>query len=179
MLNETMETYENLEDALDAEDSRKKESSLDPKKYHPHLFYREQARYAGMVKKYLDHFDKEQIFIIIFDDMVKDVAKVYKNTCNFLEIDDKFQPTFEIQNARRAYRSKQLQILFKKTPDSAKKILRKIPYSQDIYNKINYPEVKSKGMDPVLKKKLQIEMLPEIENLSKLLGRDLTFWCKN
>jgi hypothetical protein len=33
-------------------------------------------------------------------------------------------------------------------------------------------------MDYELKRQLQLEFLPEIEKLSELLQRDLTFWCK-
>ena len=33
-------------------------------------------------------------------------------------------------------------------------------------------------MRPELRRQLQEEFLPEVEQLSKLLGRDLTHWCK-
>ena len=34
-------------------------------------------------------------------------------------------------------------------------------------------------MDPDLYKCLQDEFLPEVESLSELLGRDLTYWCRD
>ena len=32
-------------------------------------------------------------------------------------------------------------------------------------------------MNPVLRARLQREFRPEVEKLSELIGRDLTFWC--
>ncbi len=176
LLNETLETYDDFQDALNAEQYRKQESTT--KKYSPHIFYRDQMKYNEMVKRYLDVFGKENVMIIIFDDMKNNVLEIYKKTCIFLDIDINFMPIFEIKNASRAYRSKKLQILFKKTPESIKFFFRKIPFSQNFYKKINYPEKKIPTIDPKLKQQLQQEILLEITILSKLLNRDLTFWCK-
>jgi len=176
LLNETLETCDNFQDALKAEESRKKESNS--KKYSPHIFYREQMKYSKMVKRYLDIFGKDQVMVIILDDLKNNVSDVYKKICTFLNIDSTFKPEFEVKNASRAYRSKKLQIIFKTTPESIKKFIRKIPFSQNFYKKINYPEKKIPTINPKLKQQLQQEMLPEITILSRLLNRDLTFWCK-
>lgn len=176
LLNETLENIENLETALEHEAIRKNESSS---KYTPHIFYREQVKYSEMLKYYFDEFDKDKILIIIFDDLKNNSHEIYQKTCKFLSIDENFIPKFEIQNIARSYRSKKLQIIFKKIPNSIKNILRLIPYSSRFYEKINYPEKKYSKLDPILRKKLQNEFLPEIKKLSILLDRDLTFWCKN
>jgi len=34
-------------------------------------------------------------------------------------------------------------------------------------------------MDPILRKELQVMFFPEIEELGKLIDRDLMFWCEN
>lgn len=175
LLNETLETYTNFEDALNAEKLRENEPS---KKYSPHVFYREQMKYTQMVKRYFDVFDKENVMVIIFDDLKNNVLEVYRKTCLFLEIDEDFVPEFEVKNASRAYRSKKLQIIFKKTPESIKKFFRQIPFSQNFYKKVNYPEKKIPTINQKLKHELQQEILPEISSLGNLLGRDLSSWCK-
>jgi hypothetical protein len=176
LLNETLENIEDLETALEHETLRKNELSS---KYPPHIFYREQVKYSEMVECYFNEFDKDKILIIIFDDLKNNSREVYQKTCKFLSIDESFMPKFEIQNVARSYRSKKLQIIFKKIPNPIKGIFRIIPYSSRLYEQINYPEKKHSEFDPLLRKKLQNEFLPEIKKLSMLLDRDLTFWCKN
>ena len=48
-----------------------------------------------------------------------------------------------------------------------------------MYRKINNIPSKRDELSSALKKKLQDELKPEIIELSSLLNRDLTFWCKN
>ena len=176
LLNETIETFKNFSDALDAENFRKTE--INSKKYSHHLFYREQMCYSKMIKRYFDHFDKKNIFIIIFDDFKKNPLEIFKNICIFLEIDHNFIPKIEIKNVSRAYRSKFIQIIFKRTPDFLKNILRYIPYSREIFIRINFPEKSIPKMNTSLKMQLQKEILGEMQSLSLLLNRDMTFGCK-
>lgn len=175
LLNETLENIEDLEGALQAEKIRKKT----PSKFSPHVFYRDQVKYSEMVKRYFEIFNANQILVIIFDDLKKNPIEIYKKICNFLSIDNDFLPKFEVKNAARAYRSKKLQVIFKKIPEPIKKILRKIPNLSKLYEQINYPEKKHSDFGPEYRKQLQHEFLPEIHKLSKILNRDLTFWCRD
>ena len=106
-----------------------------------------------MVKSYFNEFNKDKILIIIFDDLKNNSREIYQKTCKFLSIDENFIPKFEIQNAARSYRSKKLQIIFKKIPNSIKNIFKLIPYSSRFYEKINYPEKKYSKFDPILRKR--------------------------
>ena len=58
-------------------------------------------------------------------------------------------------------------------------IMGKIPGIREFYLNINLPVSKRDGINPELQRNLQKELLPEIEELSTLLNKDLTYWCKN
>ena len=46
------------------------------------------------------------------------------------------------------------------------------------FKSLNIKYVPRSPMKPELRKKLQAEFVPEVEQLSELLGRDLTHWYK-
>lgn len=168
-----------FEKALDAEKIRLEEELKNPGTHNPFLFYRKTARYVDQVKKYVDIFGLENIHIQIFDDFKKNPIKEFQIICRFLDIDDTFVPAMEHYNKRRVSRSKTLQSLVNKTGGTKfRKIIRKIPKIQNAYNLINRPYATKDQISNELKEQMKKELKPEIEELSKLIKRDLTFWCK-
>ena len=169
-----------FEEAINAEKIREEEERLHPGKYNPNLFYRKNARYIEQVKRYVDLFGMENIHIRIFDDFLKDPIGSYKKTCKFLDIDSNFTPTVPHENKRRVNRSRTLQsIIHKNRGNKAKKFLGKIPKIQSLYNSINRPYATEDNVSNELREKLKNDLKPEIDELSKLLGRDLSYWCQN
>ncbi|MDQ3564371.1 MAG: sulfotransferase domain-containing protein [Pseudomonadota bacterium] len=75
------------------------------------LFYMEIGKYTDQVKRYFDRFGRETVHIIIYDDLKQDAASVYRETLRFLNIDDRFQPTFKIVNPNKQVRSKTFESL--------------------------------------------------------------------
>jgi hypothetical protein len=60
-----------------------------------------------------------------------------------------------------------------------RKIVSKIPKIQDVYNTVNRPfALKENKIREELEQKLKVDLKPEIEALSKLIKKDVTFWCK-
>ncbi len=176
---ETMEDLEDFEEAIKAEKWRKKENEKSPGKWHPHMFYSDIAKYTPQVKRYFDNFDKEKIKIVISDDLKKDTLKTYKEILSFLDVDDNFVPDLKLYNTHREYRSRTLQAAMKNNKMQLRSILGKIPGASSAFRAINQPHRVREPMTPELRKKLQNEFLPEIKELGELIGRDLTFWCKN
>ena len=179
---------ENIADfrtALDAEMIRKQGLGI-PKGCYliEGLFYREIARYTQQVKRYLDTFGKEKVHIIIFDDFKRDTTRVYRQTLRFLDVDPNFQLNFELSNANKRMRSAFLQRCMLQLPGVARWLGRK-PSRSNFWRK-TYRRIRSfnvvqearPALDLELKRCLQVEFAPEMENLSQLLGRDLMHWCK-
>ena len=48
--------------------------------------YLENGRYYKHLQRYLSHFDKDQLHIILFDDLKADPQSVYDSICDFLMI---------------------------------------------------------------------------------------------
>src|SRR5262249_26128809 len=95
-----------FEEALAAEADRRQGKRL----YQSALntmgfFYRAAATYTPQVQRYFAVFGREQVHVIIFDDFKDATAEVYRQTCEFLEVDPQFQPEFRIVNANKGVHS--------------------------------------------------------------------------
>ena len=179
LFTETMEDIEDFGEAIKAEKWRKEENRKNPGKWHPHMFYTDIGKYSIQVKRYFEQFGKENVKVIILDDMKKDMKGIFKEVLDFLEVDSDFIPEFKIFNEHREYRSRSLQSAMKSNKFGLRTILRSFPKASSIYRAVNQPVKKKIPIDPVLRKKLQEQFLPEIKELGEMIGRDLTFWGKN
>ena len=172
--------YDSFEKALEAEEKRKQENNRFPGKFNPYYFYRDIAKYTEQVKRYLDLFSAQKIHIIIFEDYINNTEQGFRKLCEFLEINPNFKPSFEHMNQIRSLRSESVQKIVNKVAGSKLKTkLSKIPKIQQAYWFLNSPNYSRPKIDPDLRKKLCIELEPEINELSKLLNMDLTYWYKN
>jgi len=175
---EMIESISNFEEALQAEPKRLDENNITLGKHPPEILYRTVVKYAKQISRYHKEFGKENIKVIIFDEITKHPKEVYKEIFEFLEIDSSFIPDFQAVNQNRKPRNRLLQSLFKKN-QKLSSIIGKIPGIQTFYQSINLPVSKRDAINPELQRNLQKELLPEIEELSTLLNKDLTYWCKN
>ncbi len=137
----------------------------------------ELSLYYDQIKRYFDIFPKNQIKIILFDDLVKHQEKTIKEVYNFLSINDQFYTSLDKKNAAE-------------TPKYPKtnKLLTDIGIKQLVLKAINN-ETKQKLKSYLFsKKKNQLSqtdkafLLPffEKDNLktSKLIGIDLSHWLQ-
>lgn len=179
------EDMKDLEAALEAEENRKKGLHL-PKAAHAvkTLFYRDVAKYTQQVQRYLHVFGRESVHIIIYDDFKKDTGLVYRETLRFLGVSEGFCPEFKIINANKTVRSKTLLRILTDQPASLRLLARILvpcplrPAVVQVLQRLNIQYIPRSPMDPDLRRRLQKEFAPEVEQLSDLLGRDLTHWCR-
>jgi hypothetical protein len=176
------EDIEDFEAALAAEEDRKKGLCW-PSKPHiiNYLFYRDVVKYTEQVRRYFDAFGRENVRVIIFDDFKEFTPNVYRGTLLFLGVDPDFQPDFRFVNPNSTFRSKLLQD-FVVDPRCKRIRQRILPGWLDgaVFGRLRALNTSRKlrpSMDRELRARLQREFLPEVERLSELLGRDLTFWC--
>ena len=86
---------------------------------------------------------------------------------------------FPHENKRRVNRSRTLQsIIFKSRKNKSRIFLSKIPKIQSLYNSINRPYATEDNVSNEFRQKLKNDLKPEIDELSKLIGRDLSYWCQ-
>jgi hypothetical protein len=180
------EDIEDFESALGAEEARK-QGQLIPKESHfvEGLFYRETVKYAEQVKRYFNVFGRKSVHVIAYDDFKQDTAKVYRETLAFLGVDPSFQPSIRVINPNKTLRSRRLQGLLVAPPTMLMKIYRQVvPVSLQgrllkRLKKLNTQHTDRPMLDPALKRRLQLEFQSEVQQLSGLLGRDLSNWSSS
>ena len=144
------------------------------------LGYRETARYAQQVRRYFDVFGRENVHVIIYDDFASNTSAVYRDTLRFLDVRPDFQPDFPVINSNHRARSMRVQrfllrrpmVLLRITPPRLRKVVGRF------FLRLNTTYGPRPPMDPELRRRLLKEFEPEVEELSSLLGRDLSSWCK-
>lgn len=147
--------------------------------------YRDVVAFTDQINRYLTVFPTRQVHIVLYDDIIADVADVYRDVLQFLEIDPTFQPKFVVQNANKVTRNARLQDFIVNTPDWGTRVGRLILPARGlrkgvkrVFKRFNTRYVKRETMPPALREQLAAELRPEVSRLSTLLDRDLTHWCR-
>lgn len=141
--------------------------------------------YYDHLSNYMKYFPKNNILIMLHDDMGKDPVQFFEKICDFLGIDSTFKPSqlYTRINEAKEPRSRIINKLAIKTSLLLRKwdmlgpyykirnslLLQKIMFSK-AYGK-NYPTMSESD-----RKRLQDEYRDQIIGLSGLIGRDLTNW---
>jgi len=181
------EDQPSFEAALAAETERKAGRRIPPSAHIiSGLFYRDVARYSEQVQRYFDTFDRDQVYVIIFDDFKEDTAREYTRALKFLGVNPTPATQLHVVNPAKMPRNHKLNMMLKYpkgTPWYARiraltpPFIRR-PISTMLHKWITVP-LQKPPLDPVLRAELQREFLPDVEKLSTLLGRDLTHWCRS
>jgi hypothetical protein len=171
------EKVENFEDALAMD------RQYSGRTRHRRRNYTDGAKYAEYVRMYLENFGKNQVHIIIFEEMVRDTEGVYRELCSFLGIRNDVEIEFGRHNARRKPRFKKMSLLLipsSKAVQVGKRVLGRrrmlgsLVRSAREWN-ARYEEVAE--MRPEVRRSLEGEFAEDVAQLSDLLGMDLTnYW---
>jgi hypothetical protein len=184
-LNFGLEDIVDFEAALEAEKDRKRGLRL-PSSLRPtenwRCLYQEFVRYTEQVQRYVDTFGWENVHIIIFDDIIDDVAKVYRETLRFLDVDPDFQTNLDKDQPDVRIRSKSLLNFLNSPPPVLRSLVLAtipLPIRDRITKGLRRLNVTSvPALDQGLRRRLQAEFLSEVQQLNKLIGSDLTHWCQ-
>lgn len=181
------ETISDFQEALDAEPGRRRGLNIPAKTlYPPGLLYRDVGRYVHRVEHYLSFFGRDRVQIIVFDDFKSDTAATYAETLRFLGVADDFAPNFRVVNGNKRARNRTIQNVLTGRSASfvnrwAKTVLpaKLRRRTSDALMQINARESRRPSMHPELRRRLDLEFTPEVERLSMLLDRDLTYWTRS
>ena len=169
--------------ALAAENDRKKGLRLPKNAANlKGLFYRDFVKFSAQVQRYLDVFGRENVRIILFDDLKNEPRRIYHETLAFLGIHRSFTPEFRIANQNKQPRSNILKSIVRNPSGPLRNIARTLLPDTSrrkfatYLARHNQKFVPRHPMDPQLRKKLIKEFEPDVRALSQLLGRDLSHW---
>jgi hypothetical protein len=168
--------------ALDAEPDRRAGLRIPPHAHLPQgLWYTDVPRYAEQLERYFTAFGRDRVRVIIFDDFVADTAGVFRETLQFLGVEDAYRPaSFDAVNASRRIRSEHIRHFLARPPDLLRRIIHRLVPARmrrAAYERAKEMNVVMTARDPIPAKtaeRLQAEFESEIARLSTLLGRDLT-----
>lgn len=147
-----------------------------------------QSSYAKHIQNWYEYFDKKQIHIVLFDDIVNRPSFLAHELYKYLEVDENYCPNLNKKdNVSRIPSSRKVEIIIKLSGKAIRTVgLGKIV---DVGRKYGLNDwLRSKNTDnnksAVIIKSETVDELrgllrPEILELSDITGIDLSFWLKD
>lgn len=92
-----------------------------------HLMALQQGKYAQYLGPYYESFGKENILILFYEDISRDLLAVMNEVCQFIGVDEKFYAAFDfkIYNQTRNLRSPVFHSIYRSTRKSFRKLIPK------------------------------------------------------
>lgn len=154
---EKQETEPVLEKAWRLEESRRRGQNLPARlKATDALFYSQVAGLGSQVERLLEIFPRDQVHLILFDDLQHDPARVYQNVLQFLGVPSDNRTDFGVHNPRRNL--------------TANRILSAM--------RLVNPRTPAGTMTSAFENELRQFFEPEVLKLERILARDLSAWKK-
>ncbi|NPB04761.1 MAG: sulfotransferase [Aquificae bacterium] len=140
--------------------------------------YVERSLYYEQVKRYLDTFPRENVLILLFDDLKSDPQKFFEKIFDFLEVQPIKYSDFERKNESLKPRFPVLNYVLYKT--GIKRLISKYTPKpvKDYFKKLYYGGTYEYEIDAETYNRLLEVFKSDIEKLSELIGRDLSGWLK-
>jgi hypothetical protein len=149
--------------------------------------YVEQGRYATHLKRWLQHFDRSNILVVLMEDIEEDPRAVSSAVYRFLGVDDQYLPAGLTSRYNRSFASRwSLLGSVKDTVYGATRLpgLRWLWDAaartglRSLYRGINTVPSSSVIPEPSAQTLLQLrqQFAPEIRELEPMIGRSLTTW---
>jgi len=146
--------------------------------------YREFADFPEQVRRYFDLFGRENVHTIIYDELRENPSAVCRSVLHFLGVRADYAPELPWINSNRQARNLRLQWIVRRPPPVLRGIGHLLmprwlrPRVQRVLANSNLVAKPRAPMDPNLRRRLQKEFEPKVAQLGKLIGRDLSCWCK-
>lgn len=182
--------FENLsiEDAFSAEEERLKSNDL---RVLSELTYKTHGLYFKQITTFLKYFSKDQLKVVLYQDVSDTPDVVTKKLFEFLDVDNTFKPEYKVLNTTGALKSKQLQkFVFgesKVREFLVKKVFNKI-VSEDLKAKLRWKIIHlntkhktqntSEEINEVWLQELRDYFRNDIASLEQYLNKDLSHWLK-
>jgi hypothetical protein len=147
------------------------------------LFYRDIARYGDQIERYLSLFGRDQVCVVLHDDLVADAAAAYRGVLQFLDIDPDHRPEFGVVNANKVIRSTRVRDLLRQAPPGLRRLGRLVVPDEraraSLRRRLHVLNTRGRARPPMsleLRRLLTEEFVPEVRRLEEILDRDLGAW---
>ena len=164
------------------------------------LRYDEAGKFGSYVEAFFKVIGRERCFISLFDDLVANPEQQYRAMCDFAGIEPFAETNFAPRRESRGFRYGWLQRLLKRPPVLARNYLAGKKFAQRErsldtptrddkvtekifsvrkrilrWNRISLPK---RPIPVAVQQNIRDQLKPEIDQLSKLIGRDLSHWLE-
>ena len=146
----------------------------------------ESALYYKHIKKFLERFDRKQILILIYEDLINDASAFLQSIYRFLNIDINFVPVHfnaKIHASRMPKsRSAEYLMLFARGLSRQFRLFSVVEKLKEKgidrwFKQLNTKDdIVLQKIDPDLRSDLNNTFWEDIQKVSSLLNRDLSFW---
>jgi hypothetical protein len=157
------------------------------------LVYHEVACFTEQVRRYFDLFGRERVHVILYDDFADKTTRVYGGVLDFLGVDSTRVPgSFPVINGNVSAKTVRSSLIRNVLSDPLvrgtaialgsrlpRPVLSALQNVEARLTQMNHRHVERPLVDEDLQEQLRIDFTPEVERLSELLGRDLTYWNHN
>ena len=158
-----------------------------PDSFRQVLDYSRVARYGDQLERFYRQFPREQMYVLLLEDMKTDPVTVYKAVTEFLEIDPGYMPEFARHNVQRRFRSRALaQSMWRAQAATARssvpqgmlaRNLRRIQTrSVRLLSGLNSEPFRRPELSPRMRAMMISDYRSDVAKLSELIGRDLSNW---
>lgn len=173
------EIIKDFKEAMNSKDNKnrlKKRSSYST--FKEPFYYKDKINYYKYVKRYIDVFGKNNVLIILYDDLKNDTKNTYKTILRFLEVDYGFEPNFKIKNPNKEVKSLFLRKLSRNTLRFFPILKKVVPLNiQDYLRDITFTtSPREEVINKEYENKLRKEFTKDIEELEELINKDLSSW---
>ncbi|HEV8291609.1 MAG TPA: sulfotransferase domain-containing protein [Tepidisphaeraceae bacterium] len=177
------EHLEDFEEAIAAEEERREGKKIRPECTSPDaLQYTEVFSYAPQIQRFYDALGRDRVKVIVFDDFVLNTGQVYRDTLQFLGLDVEFEADFKVVNPLKPV-APAVNSFFAKRPKLRNVVHKLVPAGVQRKLADAMPFVtKTIQRAPKISAEVRERLIPrfkeDVETVSELVGRDLTYWCK-
>ncbi len=131
-----------------------------------YLFAR--GRYMTQIERTLEVLPRQQLLVVLFDDIDQRPTETYARICRFIGVDDEVVPAQvgETANEYREFRTQRLRRLAHRVPGPLARVV----------GRVNSRPVPYPPLDPAVRAELVERYRPDTEALAAWLDRDLSEW---
>jgi hypothetical protein len=152
-------------DAIAEEPQRLSNGSLNDRLWYSYL---DRGRYARQLPQVCEHYSREKLLVLLFDDLRDSPSETYRTICRFLAVDDGFQPSNigAVVNPYVKVRSVRVRSLSRRLP-------RRLAHA---VGRVNTRGSSYPPMEPSLRSELVSHFEADNAALEEWLGRELAAW---
>jgi hypothetical protein len=143
--------------------------------------YRPTAMFARQIRRYQDRFGKDQVHIVLLDDIKADTAAACGRICSFLGVDPDYDADFSPVNESRTVKRRWLHTAMTRDWQIKHRVGKLLPEPVKVriwrrLHNVATSRGKRGKLDPDVRARLTVEFTDEIRELADVIERDLDHW---